>query len=464
MLVAALVALLAARVIDVPPPKPEPVEAAATPTWYRGKVVDALTASPIEGAFVTLGNNLVRTDQEGKFEIQGGGDTLGIRAYGHWREAVAANTLTDESRIIVLKSFTPKALYLSFFGVGDKKLRASAMSLIKDTELNSLVIDVKGDRGMVAFKSSSSLAAEIGAQKIITIRDINSLVSDLHAKGIYAIARIVVFKDDRLARSKPELAIKTADGAIWNDREGLAWSDPFNGSVWNYNIDLAVEAARAGFDEIQFDYVRLPDAPGGLAYTKPDTEANRVMAVSGFLSEARTRLTPYNVFLAADIFGYVPWNPDDTHIGQKIENLAASLDYISLMLYPSGFQFGIPGYTNPVQHPREVVYLSLEKARHRTGLPSIRFRPWLQAFQDYAFDKIPFQGEQIRMQIDAAEHFGSDGWMLWNPRNVYTMEGLKPELNDALQDTPLSKSPQADSAHQPSHQPFLDDPAVGRVH
>lgn len=400
------------------------IPVSADATTYGGTVIDAATRKPIEGAFVTFGNTVVRTDQNGKFQIDGSSDTLGIRAYGHSRREVVASTLTNEVPIL-LDTFIPKALYLSFYGIGDKQLRESALNLIKNTELNALVIDIKGDRGNVSFKSSTPLAAEVGAQKIITIKDINSLVSDLHAKGIYAIARIVVFKDDPLASAKPDLAVKTAGGAIWKDSEGLAWPNPFSKTVWDYNINLAVEAARAGFDEIQFDYVRFPDAPG-LAYPMPNTEENRVGAISGFFAEARKRLIPYNVFLAADIFGYVPWNADDTHIGQKLENLTEVLDYISLMLYPSGFKFGIPGYVNPVQHPREIVYLSLEKAKKRTGLPAMRFRPWLQAFRDYAFDRRPFQDEQIRAQIDAADNFGSDGWMLWNPHNIYG-DGLRPK-------------------------------------
>jgi hypothetical protein len=391
---------------------------------YGGIVIDTTTRKPIEGAFVTFGNTVVRTDQNGKFKIDGSSDTLGIRAYGHSRREVVASTLTNEVPIL-LDTFIPKALYLSFYGIGDKKLRESALNLIKNTEINALVIDIKGDRGNVSFESSTPLAAEVGAQKIITIKDINSLVSDLHAKGIYVIARIVVFKDDPLASAKPDLAVKTAAGEIWKDKEGLAWPNPFSKMVWDYNINLAVEAARAGFDEIQFDYVRFPDAPG-LAYPMPNTEENRVGAISGFLTEARKRLIPYNVFLAADIFGYASWNADDTHIGQKLENLTEVLDYISLMLYPSGFKFGIPGYRNPVQHPREIVYISLEKAKQRTGLPAMRFRPWLQAFQDYAFDRRSFQDEQIRAQIDAADNFGSDGWMLWNPRNIYG-DGLRPK-------------------------------------
>jgi hypothetical protein len=244
-----------------------------------------------------------------------------------------------------------------------------------------------------------------------------------------------VFKDNPLATSRPDLAVKRASGAIFKDREGLAWTDPFNTEVWDYNIAIAVEAARVGFDEIQFDYVRFPDAPG-LSFSRPvNTMKSRMDAINGFLTEARLRLTPYNVFLAADIFGYVAWNLDDTHIGQRLEELAPIVDYISPMLYPSCFQLGIPGYRNPVAHPYEIVFLSLQNARKR-GIPSIRFRPWLQAFRDYAFDRRQFTATQIRAQISAAEKFGSDGWMLWNPRNLYTAEGLKTKGAACDQDQP----------------------------
>jgi hypothetical protein len=391
---------------------------------YSSTVIDAASKAPIEGAFVTFGNSVARTDRNGKFQIDSASDTLGIRAYGHQRREVPVTTLTDNVAISLIP-FAPKALYLSFYGIGDKHLREAALKLIKDTEINALVIDIKGDRGIVSFKSSTPLATKIGAQKITTIKDIKSLLSDLHAKGIYTIARIVVFKDDLFASANPSVAVKTSSGTIWRDREGLAWPDPFSKMAWDYNVDLAVEAARAGFDEIQFDYVRFPDTPN-LHYSMPNTEATRVWAISSFFAEARKKLIPYNVFLAADIFGYAAWNTDDTHIGQKLENLAEVLDYMSPMLYPSGFQFGIPGYLNPIRHPGEIVYHTLEKAKKRTGLPAMRFRPWLQAFPDYAFDKMPFRGAQIRAQIDAADSFGSDGWMLWNPHNKYG-DGLRPK-------------------------------------
>jgi hypothetical protein len=327
---------------------------------------------------------------------------------------------------IRLSPIEPKALYLTVYGVGSKKLRESALKLIETTELNTLVIDVKGDRGFIPYPSKVPLASSIGGQKVILVKDIKGLVKTLKEKGIYTIARIVVFKDNLLGEARPDLAIRTAEGAIWRDQENLIWVDPTRKEIWDYNIAIAVEAARNGFDEIQFDYVRFPDCKG-LKFSLQNTEENRTGAISGFLHAAKEKLVPFNVFVAADVFGYVAWNLDDTKIGQKIDQIGAAVDYISLMLYPSGFQFGIPGYRNPVASSNRIVYLTLQQAKERTNLPAVRFRPWLQAFRDYAFDRRHFTGAEIREQINAAEDFGANGWMLWNPRNLYTGDGLRPK-------------------------------------
>jgi hypothetical protein len=393
---------------------------------YSGRVVGSTTGQPLSGAFVTLGDTVVRTNDDGVFHIRGEGDTLGVRAYGHRRKQIPVSSLSATDDQIALDWFRPKALYLSFYGIGNRGLREAAIRLIHGTELNALVIDVKGDRGMIAYRSSIPLAAQVGAQNLITIPDLPGLVRNLHDQGIYAIARIVVFKDNPLALARPDLAVRYAGGGLYRDREHLAWGDPFKKEVWDYNIAVAVEAAKAGFDEIQFDYVRLPDARG-LSYERPWTLANRVSAVDGFLTAARRALAPYNVFLGVDIFGYVIWNFDDTKIGQMLLNIVGIADYVCPMLYPSGFQFGIPGYRNPVQHPYEIVHLSLLRARERTDVPPVRFRPWIQGFRDYAFGGKHFGGAEIRAQIDGAQKAGADGWMLWNPNNRYSEAGLELE-------------------------------------
>ena len=389
-----------------------------------GRVIDAHSGQPIVDAVVTVAQTTVRTDAHGVFRIGAVGPTVAARAVGYRRAAREVEAGDGRSLEIRLVPFRPKALYLSFYGIGDKALRQSAVDLIGRTELNALVIDVKGDRGMIPYKSAVALAGEVGAQAVTTVRDIHGLVDSLRQKGIYLIARIVVFKDDPLATARPELAVRTRGGAIWRDREHLAWIDPFRQEAWDYNLDIAAEAAAIGFDEIQFDYLRFPDTDG-LAFVQANTEPNRVGAVAGFLAAAKKRLAPYNVFLAADIFGYVCWNLNDTFIGQRLDALAPQLDYLSPMLYPSGFQYGIPGFRDPVAHPQEIVALSLARAGERSGLSPLRFRPWLQAFRDYAFDHRPFADKEIQQQIDAAEAFGSDGWMLWNPHNRYSTAGLR---------------------------------------
>jgi hypothetical protein len=394
--------------------------------YTTGRVVDFFTGKPVKGAFVTSNNNLVLTDDKGSFMVNSALSKLAVRAPGYGRTEQIIIPLNGRPQEIKLIPFTPKALYLSFFGIGDRSLRESAIKLIQETELNTLVIDVKGDRGMIPYKSSIPLAAEVGAQRITTVKEMADLMKSLKGKGIYTIARIVVFKDNPLALARPDWAVKTQGGEIWRDRENLAWVDPFNKEVWDYNINIAMEAAQYGFDEIQFDYLRFPDA-SGLRFSMPNTEEDRVKAISGFLMEARRRLIPYNVFLSADIFGYVCWNLNDTNIGQRLGDLAPHVDYICPMLYPSGFQYGIPGYRNPVANPFEIVYLSLKRAQERTNLPSQRFRPWLQAFRDYAFDRRYFNDKEILGEVKAADGFGSHGWMLWNPRNNYSSTGLRKE-------------------------------------
>lgn len=221
--------------------------------------------------------------------------------------------------------------------------------------------------------------------------------------------------------------MRDSHGARWRDREGLSWIDPFRREAWAFSLGVAEEAARLGFDEIQFDYVRFPDAAGLQFSRTPDAEA-RVAAIEAFLDAVRERLARYNVLIAADVFGYICWNQNDTQIGQQLESIVRHVDGLSPMLYPSGFSFGIPGHRQPVSAPREIVQHSLERALARTGIAPQRLRPWLQAFRDYAFDRREFGAQEIRAQIDAAEAAGSGGWMLWNAANRYDDEGLRPAV------------------------------------
>jgi hypothetical protein len=383
------------------------------------RIVDSATGAGIAGATVSSGSSVVISTPDGRFQIEAVGLIM-ARAPGYRAAQSPASGLQATGCVLRLTRFTPHAVYLSVYGIGSSSLRNAALQLAQEGEINALVIDLKGDSGIVPFASTNPLVQADGARSITTIPNLHTLVETLHQHNIYAIARIVVFKDSPLAQYRPAFAIRRTDGRPFTDQEGLMWTDPFLREVWDYNIAIAVEAAQAGFDEIQFDYVRFPDFAGRLRLSRPaDSAQVRVEAIKGFLTEARRRLQPYNVYLAVDIFGYVCWNQGDTGIGQELQSLIGIVDYLSPMLYPSCFQYGIPGYQFSVAYPYEIVHSSLLSAQQRLQVSPTRFRPWLQAFRDYAFDRRVFSREEVAAQIRAATDFGSDGWMLWNPHNNY---------------------------------------------
>ncbi|MDD5405389.1 MAG: putative glycoside hydrolase [Sulfurovaceae bacterium] len=390
-----------------------------TTVWssmLTGVVLDKTNAKPISSAIITANGKEYRTDVNGFFSVPSSG-IIGVRAIGHERK------FYQSGGKIYLNPVTPKALYLSSFGATSGKIMKNAKYLINNTELNALVIDIKMDRGQIAYKTSNYYANNIGAQKMILFKDLKQYVANLKKDGIYTIARIVSFKDAPFVTAYPQYGVKNSDGSLFKDREGLYWIDPSQKKSWEYITAIAKESAEAGFDEIQFDYVRFPDRKG-LRFSVQNTQSERVKTIGEFLRYARSQLIPYNVFVSADIFGYTSWNEGDLAIGQRLDEIIKYVDYISPMLYPSGFQYGIPGYKIPVNANYEIVNHSLNNALKKSGGSPLSYRPWLQAFRDYAFGGRNYGDKEIRDQIRASKDFGSDGWMLWNPRNVYSSDGL----------------------------------------
>ena len=418
-------------VAELPPRPALRVEPAPTPlpTWSKtvtGQVLDN-ERRPLAGAAVVVDGREHRTDADGAFALEGPppGAPLLVRMPGFAKATVRPVPGPVE---VVLRPRVHRAAYLTYFGVGDRTIRNRVLDLAARTELNAVVIDVKGDRGWIVYRTEIPEALAAGAQGPATLRDFDALMADLKARGIYTIARIVTFKDNVLARHRPDWAvIDTRTGTPWIDNEKLAWVDPFREEVWDYNIAIARETVRRGFDEVQFDYVRFPTDGrlGAARYARPNTRQTRLPAVAGFLARARRELGAMGAFVAADVFGYTAFNENDTDIGQRIEELAPHVDYFSPMLYPSGYHRGIPGYRNPVEHPYQVVHESVRLIRQRAGHAAVRVRPWLQDFRDYAFDRRPFGVAEIRAQIQGALDAGAAGWMLWNPRNEYTAAALR---------------------------------------
>jgi len=393
-----------------------------------GTVLDADRRTPIRGASIWAGRLEAVTDAEGRFALEiPGGATLIVKAPGYAMRRIPA---LDFDIAVTLKPKSVRAAYLTYYGIAEPSIRNRVLDLVDRTELNAVVIDVKGDRGLIPYRTEVPAALEAGAQGPVIIKDFDGMLRSFRERGIYTIARIVAFKDNVLAKHRPDLAIiDTRTGKPWIDNEKLAWVDPFREDVWDYLIAIAKEAVAKGFDEVQFDYVRFP-TDGRLsaaAYAQPNTSATRLPAIAAFLAKARRELGPTGVFLSADVFGYTAFNTNDTDIGQRVEELAPHLDYLCPMVYPSGYHLGIPGFRNPVMHPYEVVRESVRLIRQRTQHTAVQVRPWLQDFRDYAFDRRIFGTREIRAQIKGASDGGGMGFMLWNPRNDYTAQALSPK-------------------------------------
>lgn len=326
-----------------------------------------------------------------------------------------------------------KGFYVSAAAMGSADFMARVHDLLETTELNAVVLDFKSDRGYLAFPTNVPLAQEIGADQAPTVENPEEFLKWFKDRNVYLIARIVTFKDNVLTKAVPQWAIEdTATGDIWRDQEGMGWVDGNREGAWDYNVALAMEAADYGFNEVQFDYVRFPTDGNvhGAVYSVENTYDNRVAAISGLLGRASSALRPRGVKVAADVFGYTAWVSDDLGIGQHLEVIAPYIDVLAPMVYPSTFNAGMPGedpkYRNPVAYPYEIINKSTERAlrRMREINPQIEIRPWLQDFQDYAFDYRTYTPAEIRRQMDGGRDAGGRGWLLWDPAVQYTKEAL----------------------------------------
>lgn len=326
-----------------------------------------------------------------------------------------------------------KGLYISYPALGHADFVKHIQDLLEDTELNAVVMDFKGDYGLLTFPTQVPLAQQIGAAQAPVVQEPQQFLAWFKARQVYTIARIVVFKDDRLANAVPALAVRDATtNGVWHDPEGMGWVDPYRSEVWAYNAALAAEAAALGFDEVQLDYVRFPTdgSVGQARFAQPGTFESRVTAITGLLRTVKEALQPTGVKLGADVFGYTAWTPDDLGIGQHIESLAPYLDVLAPMVYPSTFSAGLPGedprYRNAIAYPYEVVQKSTQRAvaRALAANPEIVVRPWLQDFGDYAFDYRDYTPAEIRLQMDGVHAAGGRGWMLWDPAVRYTRAAL----------------------------------------
>ena len=323
-----------------------------------------------------------------------------------------------------------RGIYLTGHSVGMESRYRNLLEMVESSELNAMVIDVKNDHGMMSYCSKIPIVAEVGANNSAPVKDMKAVLDELHSKGIFPIARIVVFKDPLLAEQKPEWAIRSNKGGIWRDRKGVAWIDPYEKNVWDYNIAIAREAALLGFREIQFDYVRFPENARQVekeTYHQAQNEFSKEEIIREFLIYAREQLEDYHVYLSADVFGVIStsWGDSD-RIGQTWEEISPCVDYICPMVYPSHYGEGYFGLAVPDAYPAITVRNALVDSIKRNATlekPAI-IRPWLQNFTaSWIEGHISYGPRQIREQIETAAHLGIDEYLLWNSKNLYDCRG-----------------------------------------
>jgi len=323
-----------------------------------------------------------------------------------------------------------KALYVNAWAFGSSKL-SHLVRLADSTEINAFVVDVKDDTGCLLYASEVQVARDVGATRCVRARDARARLDTLRAHAIYAIARIVVAKDPLLAEHRPQWSVKHRDGGPWRDRIGSAWVDAYNDSVWIYAAQLAEEAVRLGFDEVQFDYVRFPDEPREMMATaifpsRRPGETQRA-AVRASVAMLVQRLEPLGVPVTFDIFGLTASATGDLGIGQVWEDFITVADVVLPMVYPSHYYRGSYGYERPNANPYAIVKNALGEAlaRSRPHAKSATIRPFLQAFT--LGRRLPrYTPHEIREQVRAAEELGITSWVLWNPRSVYQRDALRP--------------------------------------
>jgi hypothetical protein len=437
--------------LSQPLEKTTTVDAALRPDVFKGSLVDASTGAPIKNATViaTSGPNggevaFVRIDNsaDGQFKLEGIPEQgfVQVLAPGY-RKATMELKPGSVPTAIEMQPFQAKAIYVTaaIASAGPNVLN-EYLDLIDKTELNTLVVDLKSDLrddlGLIYYDSQVPIVKELGTSADYV--DMKALLAETKKRGIYTIARVQLFShDNALADARPDWAIKDRKtGEVYADYPGpgirYAYLDPWNRNVWDYNIQLGIEAAQMGFDEINYDYIRYPDWYGDLAgfrdrleFSKPTDPVNAKEAmfqnIAEFMKQAHRAINGAGAYFSVDVFGRVMLG-GSMSIAQDIGHMGPHADFICPMPYPSLWWPGYLDLDNPTAHPYEVILGTLEEGSSRFAGQYAMVRPWLQDHTD------PWQGSrvveygppEVRAQIKAVDDYGkAAGWMLYDSANAY---------------------------------------------
>ncbi|RRR76123.1 MAG: hypothetical protein EI684_03555 [Candidatus Viridilinea halotolerans] len=425
------------------------LDAVLRPDTLRGQLVDSESGEPIANAAIlattTFPGEAVAFERmvgsrNGRFTLRGMPEQgyLQILSPGYTTVVLPIEPGEVPSEI-ALERFRVKALYVTVAVANTPTMLERYIELIENTELNAIVIDIKSDLrddlGLVYYDSQVPLARELELSRAYI--DMPALVQSLRERGIYTIARIQLFSHDNvLSDARPEWSIRLREtGEVYADYPGpgirYAYLDPTNRNVWDYNIQLGVEVALMGFDEVNYDYIRFPDWFGTraefrdtLLFSEPldpvDDPDRMFEVITEFMDEAHRAVNGAGAKMSICVFGRVVSGRSLT-IAQDLKLMGDYTDYIAPMPYPSLWSPGSFGIASPVDEPFQVLEAANRAALDQMGGEYARLRPWLQDHTDpWAYKVVRYGPDEVRAQIEATEMFPEiDGWMLYDSANAY---------------------------------------------
>ena len=399
--------------VDTRPPQLSITDKTIEDIKGAGQVKVSFKGKTDKGAVVMVGKEKLRVDANGNFS------GTGTTSRANSLKIAATDAAGNEAAtyVVTQKQKAAKGAHVSIYIASSDSDMAKMIGLVKRTELNALQVDLKDESGQIGFPLDNTVAKKVGSTTDYIKLD--SIVDTMRYQDIYTICRIVVFKDPKLAKGRPDLAVQDKAGGVWAKGQ---WLDPYSKEVWDYTLAVATAAAKAGFNEVQFDYVRFPSDGNTSTCLYPHQDSRQPgEVIDGFLAYAREKLAPYNVFISADMFGLTASKQGEMGIGQDVKSVAGRVDYISPMVYPSHYNPGEYNIKNPESNPGDIVGKSLEDFKKvMAGGPS-ELRPWLQDFSL----KVSYTPDMVRRQIDACERAGVKQWLLWDPDCTYSEQALK---------------------------------------
>ena len=384
--------------------------------WSNGRL------RPVSDAHVSTGVALTRTDRMGGFEIAAESRTGQISIVRPGYSVIERPVYRDDV-VVILHNLIVRGIHIPFEFAVNPEVQRWVLNLVDRGLINSVVVDVKNESGVVWDLAATETVRQMGASW--GSANLAEFLEALQRKGVYRIGRVVAFLDSFYPSWLPGASLYAHNGARFIDTYGNGWSNPHTYAARNYNVEIGVAAA-PHFEEIQYDYVRFPYQN----VRDRGTEAERVAAINAFAREASEALHLAGVAISFDTFGQVSVSSFDEGIGQSLPGIARYLDYVSPMLYPSGWAAGNFGLDYPPAYPFTVIRESMIATVDRSAPHgTVQVRPWLQDFHDYGAQGLYYDAERVRVQIVAAAETGGAGFMLWDTSLAYQEAALADTIN-----------------------------------